>query len=155
MQNYFVLGFVVILISLNGCVSPRGHEGNSKTTGVQQDLVAKEKQIWEAYKHKNAAALSALTRDDSYSVEDANGEIITKAEALADLPHFTIDDYTMKDFQIIPINSGAAILRYSVMVKGSSNGTPFTPHWSIVSSVWVETNGQWKNLLYQETQVQH
>ena len=155
MKNYFALTFFVLATALAGCVSPSEGGGISKTARLGENLVANEKQVWEAYKRKDAAALRELTRDDSYSVEDANGEIITRAEALADLPNFTIDDYSMKDIQVIPINSGAAIVRYSVMVKGSSKGTPFVPHWSIVSSIWVEHNGAWKNLVYQETQIQH
>ncbi len=155
MKNYSVLALCVLAISLAGCVAPSKGSGNSKAVKFEENLIAKEKQVWEAYKSKDAAALRELIREDSYSIEDADGEIATKAQTLADLPNFTIDDYSMKNIQVIPINRGAAIVRYNVMAKGSSKGKAFTPHWSTVSSIWVEQNGKWQNLVYQETQIQH
>jgi len=155
MNLKFVSALIVLVAALTGCMSAPKDGPVSGIGNLDEALIAKEKQVWEAYKRKDAATLRDLLHDTSYAIEDADGEIITKAEALADLPNFTIDDYMMKNVQVIPINRGAAIVRYNVMVKGSSKGKPFTPHWSTASSIWVEHNGKWQNLVYQETQVLH
>lgn len=155
MKIPFVPSLCVLVIALTGCMSASKNQQTSSSAGREEMLVAKEKQVWEAFKKKDAALLNELIHDNSYSIEDADGEIVTKAEALADLPNFTIDDYSMKNIQVIPINHGAAIVRYNMMVKGSSKGKPFTPHWSTVSSVWVDNKGKWQNLVYQETQILH
>ena len=152
------LAFVLLVfVTFIGCVTKSETAKDAKSTPslLETTLIARERQVWEAYKHKDAAAVRDLVSDDSYSVEDADGGVITKAQALQNLPDLAIDDYTMENIRVIPINSSAAVVRYRVKVQGSSHGEPFTPHWSTVSSVWVKRKGKWQNFLYQETQIQH
>lgn len=156
MQKYFVV-VLLALTTFVGCNTPSETAKSAKSAKsvLEATLVQKEKAVWEAYKQRDVEALRALVSDDSYAVEDADGAIITKAEALKNLSDLTITNYTMQNIKVIPVNHGAAIVRYNVMVTGSSKEEKFTPHWSTVSSLWVERNGNWQNLLYQETEVQH
>jgi hypothetical protein len=152
-QKIFLIPLMTFSIFV-GCTTQSDTNRNGKSL-LETILVKKEKDVWEAYKLRDSEALRALVSDDSYSIEDADGSIITQAQALKNLPDLSISDYTMQNFKVIPINSGAAIVRYNVKVSGSSKEEKFTPHWSTVSSVWVKRSGKWQNLLYQETEVQH
>lgn len=155
MQKSVFIGLFVIMIGA-GCVSSKVDQPSGvKSSPFAAALVAKEKSVWDAYQRRDTAALSELISEDSYSVEDADGEIITRAQALRTLPDLVVTEYAMENPEVIRINSTAAVVRYKVKVKGSFKGEAFTPHWARVSSVWVKRNGKWQNFLYQETEIKH
>ena len=118
----------------------------------EESLVAKEKEVWEAFKRKDADALKGLLAEDAYEIDD-EGELSTKAHQISSLADLSITEYMMEEIKVVPINKDAAIVRYKVMAKGSYKGKEFDPHWSRASAVWVNRGGKWQNLLYQETPI--
>lgn len=122
-------------------------------TAWHYELMDKEKEIWDAYKLKDKAALKDLLAEDYYAIEDADGKIMTKTEALQSVAGLDIKTYELTDLSVIEINEGAAIVRYKVRMKGAADKHAFVPHWSMASSVWVKRAGKWLNLMYQETEI--
>lgn len=124
-----------------------------KRNPLHEDLILKEKEVWDAYKFKDAKALGQLMAEDYYAIEDADGEIMSRAEAIRSVSGLELKDYEMKDFAVVEINDGSAIVRYKVKVKGAAYNHAFAPRWSIASSIWVQRAGRWQNLMYQETKI--
>ena len=124
----------------------------ASASSFDESLIAKEKETWEAFKRKDAAALKSLLAEDAYEIDD-EGELSTKAHQISSLADLTITEYMMEDIKVVPINKDAAIVRYKVMAKGSYKGKEFDPNWSFASAVWVNRGGKWQNLLYQETPI--
>lgn len=124
---------------------------SKKKLALQEELIAKEKAVWDAYKQKDAKALGQLLAEDYYAIEDADGETMSKAEALKSMSSLDLKSYEMKNLAVIEINADSAIVRYQVKTHGAADKHEFVPHWSMVSSIWVKRAGKWQNLMYQET----
>jgi hypothetical protein len=124
-----------------------------KISAAHEKLIANEKAVWDAYKQKDAKALGQLLAEDYYAIEDADGEIMSKAQAIQSVRSLELTNYEMKDVAVIPINDGSAIVRYKVKMEGAAFKHAFVPQWSMVSSVWVKRGGKWQNLMYQETKI--
>ncbi|MEO6183486.1 MAG: nuclear transport factor 2 family protein [Verrucomicrobiota bacterium] len=132
--------------------SAKPFEHNAKLKpALEDELITKERQVWEAYRVRDGKALSQLLAEDFYAIEDVDGEIMTKKEALESLSGLDLKNFQMENFKVIKINDGSAIVRYKVKVTGEFKRHPMTSHWSMVSSVWVKRGGKWQNLSYQET----
>ncbi len=117
-----------------------------------KSLIAQEKAVWEAYKSKDAKALSNLLAEDSYEV-DEEGEILNKQEQLQNVKDLTISEYQMKDVQVVVVSPAVVVVRYKVMVKGSYKGEELTPKWGVASSMWVKRDARWVNVVYQQTPI--
>jgi hypothetical protein len=137
--------------SMNKSAKP-GLEKAASAASLEESLIAKEKEVWEAFKRKDASALKGLLADDAYEVDD-EGEISTKAQQIESLNDMNLTRYRMSDLKVVVINKDAAIVRYKVMIEGSYKGEEFVPNWSIASAVWVNRAGKWQNILYQETKI--
>jgi hypothetical protein len=88
--------------------------------------------------------------EDLYIVE-ADGSVINKAQQIDNLSSMEIAVYVMQDEHAVVIGKDATLLRYKVSVTGTVDGEGVTPHWSLVSTIWVRRNGRFQQLLYQET----
>jgi len=159
MKNFYTfLGLILLTLLPVGCVhSPVAETTHStkppKRIAWHDELYAKEKEVWDAYKLKDKATLNALLADDYYAIEDADGEIMTKAEALQDVAGLEIKTYEMTELSIVEVSEGVAIVRYKVRMRGSADHHEFIPHWSRVSSLWRKRAGRWQNVMYQETKI--
>ena len=159
MKKRFALTSAVILVlfALNApdFASAKPFEHNAKAKpAFAEELIAKERQVWEAYRVRDAKALGQLLAEDFYAIEDVDGEIMTKKEALEGLNGLDLKNFQMENFKVFKINEGSAIVRYKVKVTGEAKSHPMTSHWSMVSSVWVKRSGKWQNLSYQETWIE-
>lgn len=125
----------------------------AKKSALHEELIAKEKEVWDAYKRKDAEAVGQLLAEDYYAIEDADGEIMSKMEAILSVRELDLAKYEMQNLAVIEINDSSAIVRYKVKIEGAAHKHAFVPHWSIVSSIWVKRAGEWKNLMYQETKM--
>jgi glyoxylase I family protein len=126
----------------------------SSKGSLDDALVAKEREVWEAFKRKDANALKKLLSDDAYEVDDG-GRIQTKADQIASLTDLTITDYQMDDIKVIRIDPNAAIIRYRVVIKGSYKGEAFDASPSMASAVWARRGNTWQNVVYHETTIKN
>jgi hypothetical protein len=62
-----------------------------------------------------------------------------------------ISDITYSDWRITTIDKDAALLTYSVMVKGKFKGEDVPPGPYYEASAYVNRNGEWLAIYYQET----
>ncbi|HVF89232.1 MAG TPA: nuclear transport factor 2 family protein [Blastocatellia bacterium] len=124
-------------------------EKAGKSAPIEEMLIAKEREVWEAFRKKDASALNRLLSDDSYEIT-ASG-VSTKADQIKTLDEFTIKDFTIEEAKVTMLNSGAAIVRYRLSLTAvSKDGEPKTEV-SYSSAVWAIPKGKWQNVSYQET----
>ena len=155
MKKHFALASFALLILAASALAQGGDKmakPKMGKTSLEQALIAKEKETWEAFKRKDEAAIKGLIADDAYEVDD-DGMVSDKAQQIRELSDLTITDYMMEDAKVVMINKDAAIVRYKVMVKGSYKGKSFDPHWAMASAVWANRGGKWQNVLYHETTI--
>jgi hypothetical protein len=149
------LPFVVItLLALATlCIAQTGATSKSKSkkagSSIDQIIIGKSKETWEAYKSRNIAAMKALTGED-YASNSLTGASNLEQD-IATIDKLTIENYTLDDAKVSMVTKDVAILRYRCDLKGSYDGKPFKPVYA--TEVWVNRGGKWQIISYSETPV--
>lgn len=115
----------------------------------ESDIIAKEKATWDAVKKKDWDAFGAMLASDYVEVLDSG--VHEKAAALTGVKDFDLSEVTYADWKMIPIDKDAAIVTYSATVKAKYKGQDVPPGPYREASAWVNRNGQWLAVYYQET----
>ena len=151
-----------LLIAIAGC-TPQPTVNNNTVANANQpadtkpaaampsesDIIAKEKATWDAVKKKDWDAFGALLASDYIEVLDSG--VHDKAASLEGVKDFDLSEVNYSDWKMIPIDKDAAIITYSVTVKAKYKGedVPAGPYRE--ASAWINRNGQWLAIYYQET----
>jgi len=149
------LPFVVItLLALATlCIAQTGATSKSKSkkagSSVDQIIIGKSKETWEAYKSRNIAAMKALTAGE-YASNAVTGASNLQQD-IATIDKLTIENYSLDDAKVTMVTKDVAILRYRCDLKGSYDGKPFQPVYA--TEVWVNRGGKWQIISYSETPV--
>ena len=128
----------------------KGSEMKSTAGPTEADLSAKEKAGWEAVKAKNWDAFGKLLATDY--VEAMDDGVHDRAATLAAIKDLEISDYTLSDWKMLPIDKDAAIITYTANnVKGTYKGEAFPTGPYHEAAAYVNRNGEWVAIYYQET----
>ena len=111
----------------------------------------KEKEVWEALKHKDKAAAAPLLADDFVGLEDTG--FSTKSEWLKQFDEqYSVDAYAIEDLKLFRPSPTTALLLYKSTCKGTGEWADLCSRPLYISDFWVERNGQWFDLFSQDTQ---
>jgi hypothetical protein len=154
MRRLLPLIVIILLAATTLCIAQTGapSKPESKTMGgnsLDQMIIDRSKQVWEAYKSRNIAAIKALTGDDYSSITQAGPSNLQ--QDIDTIDKLTIESYTLDDPKVSKPTKDVAILRYKCDLKGSFDGKPFRPVYA--TEVWVNRGGKWQIVSYTETQV--
>ena len=122
---------------------------NAQGTDLDQTIIGKSKEVWEAYKSRNVAAIKALTGEDYVAYTQAGPSNLQ--QDIATIEKLKIESYTIDDAKVMKPTKDVAILRYKCDLKGSMDGKPFRPVYA--TEVWVNRGGKWQIVSYSETLV--
>lgn len=122
---------------------------SAQGTDLDRTIIGKSKEVWEAYKSRNVAAIKALTGEDYVSYTQAGPS--TLQQDIDTIAKLTIESYTLDDPKVMKPTKDVAILRYKCDLKGSMDGKPFKPVYA--TEVWVNRGGKWLIVSYSETLV--
>lgn len=103
----------------------------------------------DAFKNGDPAPIKALMTEDHLTVTSWGG-VQTREEALKTLPELKLKEYTPGKMKITVLGPDAALVTYSLAMKGTFKGKEM-PAKSSVSAVWVRKSGKWIEAYYQET----
>ncbi len=115
-------------------------------------LLAKEKSLPEAQKHKDLNFFKDITTDDFLEVA-ADAKVYTKEEMMEGLNSVDLQTYSIYDPKVIPLNGNAAVVTYDAIVQMTIGDEP-APRYQHVSSVWVNQGGKWLLKFQQATAAQ-
>ena len=132
-----------------GTSTNRAAESMSPRALSQAELVEKEKAVWEALKKKDYDGFANMLANDF--VEVGSDGVYDKAGIVRYLKDLEIVDLAFGDWLMIPIDKDAALLIYNVNVNGKFKGEeiPLGPYRA--ASAWVNRDGKWQAIYYQET----
>ncbi len=158
MKKFLVLGSLLLLAAActteptsNSNMTANSNKTETKSTAApsEADMIAKEKSAWDAFKKKDADAFGKLVATDYIEVLDSG--VIDKAAAMAGMKDYDIADVTFSDWKMTPIDKDAALLTYKATLKGKYKGKdiPAGPYYD--ASAYVNRNGEWQAIYYQET----
>jgi hypothetical protein len=159
-----ILALVFLLILAAACATqPSGNKdtaanannankpAETRSTGPasEADIIAKEKAAWDAFRKKDADAFGKMVTPDYLEVTDAG--TMDKATSIAGMKDFDISDVTFADWKMLPVDKDAAIITYTVTLKGTYKGQAVPPGPYREASAYVNRNGEWVAIYYQET----
>jgi hypothetical protein len=113
-------------------------------------LESKVKAEWDAFKNKDKKAYGDLLADDFIAIEDDGQGTRTKNAAVAEAEKSVVSKYYLFAFRVLPLNPNAALVTYELTMEFFP-GAQMRFKRVLVSEVWLQQNGQWKERYYQET----
>ncbi len=118
---------------------------------ILKKLSANETALWNAWKSKDAKPFQMWLSADSVMVGETGvagkGDVTKMMESMP----CDVKSFTLSDWKLSMINSGAALLTYKGAAEGTCGGTAIPTVWA--SSVWVNRGGKWMAFAHQETAV--
>lgn len=109
------------------------------------DLIAKEKQVWDALKRKDYDAFARFLAEDQVEVEPTG--VYDKAGTVSGVKQIDFGDVTLSDFKVVRLSKDAAVVTYLVKGDAPALGAEGGRH----STVWVNRGGKWLAVFHQGT----
>jgi hypothetical protein len=135
----------------NTSASPSASPKAEANTVSADTIIAREKEIWDKIKTKNPDGFSAMLADDFiYVTEDG---VYDRAGTTDGIKQLSPTDISFADWKVVPVDKDAAVVTYTVTMKGTSGGQPMPPGPMRASSVWVNRGGTWTGVFHQDTRV--
>jgi len=109
---------------------------------LAQQLIDYEKALPEAQKKKDVEFYKRTLTEDFVAI-GTDAKVHTRAEILGDLPSIELVEYRPYNIDVIPLNDGAAVVTYDVIIQMAKYDED-TPRYQHISSIWVKQGEQWK-----------
>jgi len=156
-----ILALVSFLVVVAACATEpttnttTSSNANTTTTKpaapTETDMIAKEKAVWDTLKKKDYDAFGNILASDFIEVTD--GGVFDKAGSTGNVKDFNVTDTTFSDWKMLPIDSDAAIITYTLNLKASFKGDDVPPGPYRAAAAWVNRDGKWLGFYYQQTLV--
>jgi hypothetical protein len=141
----------LVLLAVLAVAGPVRAQDQPDIPMLRDQLMALEKESWEAMKTRDRAALRRLTPDDCLQIY-ADGTRYTKSEFIDYVANYRLDHYDIEPtYGLRIIDSNAALLIYRVTSRGRARFTLAETSKVLATSLYVRRNGKWWSVLYQET----
>jgi hypothetical protein len=124
----------------------------SANASLTQLLLDKEKSLPEAEKRKDLDFFNNITTDDFLEVAP-DAKVYSKEEMLEGLNVVDLQNYSIYNAKVLPLNDNAAVVTYDAIVQ-MTIGDERAPRYQHVSSVWVNQGGKWLLKFQQATAAQ-
>src|SRR5262245_44987744 len=153
-----LLVFVCFLVLVAACQpvanentanANKGPETKSSAPPSEAEIIAKEKASWDAFKRKDADAFKKTMASEFVGVGWSGTQDV--AASVAGMKDFELTEATFADWKMTTIDKDAVLLTYSATVKGSYKGKPVPEGPYREASAYVNRNGEWVGIYYQET----
>ena len=115
-------------------------------------LEARERKLWDAFKNKDKATLSGLLDENFRQFEEGQSTFGDKKTEVNAVDEFELISYTLSDFSVKTLGPNSALVTYTAQYEGKS-GAESSKAKSVFAEVWVRAAGEWKDLYMQETYV--
>jgi hypothetical protein len=118
---------------------------------LREELMALEKESWEALKARDRTAMRHLLADDALLIF-SDGARYDKREMLDYVSNYRLDWYEIDPgYALRLISPTVATLVYRATSRGAARLTVTETTRILVTSLYARRDGRWQNVLYQET----
>lgn len=121
--------------------------------GHEQTIMTKERQLWKAFKNKDAKAFGQWIAEDAQDISAPDGRLRTKSEIIQMISEFDVAEYELTDMRVSNVIEDVAIVTYKAKTKGTHMGKPIPDVQYYASTVWVHKNGDWWARFHQESPI--
>ena len=130
-------------------IASAGYSQVEDTTDISKEITAKEKEVLETVKAGDMATFERYLADDFMSISSSG--IADRAKEVENLSGLKLDSYEMSDVKVIEPADGVAMIIYTLNASGEYQNERFSGKY-YTTSTWVESDGEWKNVMYTETE---
>ncbi|HEX8653372.1 MAG TPA: nuclear transport factor 2 family protein [Pyrinomonadaceae bacterium] len=131
--------------NVNAAATPQ-----TAATISEADIIAREKQIWDALKNKDYDGFAAMLADDQLEVFGSG--VNDKATSVNGVKSLVLTDAALSDWKVVVIDKDAAVVTYTASLKGTQNGKPLPTNTERASTAWVNRGGKWLAVYHQGTE---
>lgn len=119
-------------------------------SSLEQTLIDNTKAVPEAQKTKNTEFLKRTLTDDFRAV-GSEGRLHDKEEFVGDASDGQLQDYTVYNLRVLPVDDNAAIVTYDGIIHMPEGDTDIAPRYQHFSDLWVKQGDQWRLRFQQAT----
>jgi hypothetical protein len=120
-------------------------------TAAHDAIIAQEKQVWDAIKNKDFDGFASMLADEQIYVSDDGS--YDKAATLKGVKELALTDVALSDWKVLDLDKEAAVVTYTLNLKGTSGGQQIPAVPVRASTAWMKRNGKWVALYHQDTEV--
>lgn len=146
------VAFAVLLLLMASVATAQEKPQAIKSGIISQQIEAQVRKLWQAFKNKDKATLSALLDDGFRQFEEGLSTFGDKKTEVNAVDEFELISYTLSDFTVKPVAPNAVLVTYIAQYEGKSGGDVSKGH-SVFGEVWIRSGNEWKDLYMQETYV--
>ena len=139
---------IILMIAIVATSVAFGQTKMAEDSKFETQIIALEKQAWEAWKNKNLAFFQTYLTDDALSV-NADG-VFNKAQILEYYGSCEVKSYSLDNFKFRTIEKNSALITFTATQDAVCGGEK-NPSTVRASSVYIKRGGKWLNSFYTET----
>lgn len=141
-----------LLLSFATTAAPQQNSRAIKSGVVPRQLEAQVRKLWEAFKNKDKATLSALLDDGFRQFEEGLTTFGDKKTEVNSVDEFELLSYTLSDFTVKSTAPNTVLVTYIAQYEGKTGGEVSKAK-SVFGEVWIRSGNEWKDLYMQETYI--
>ena len=145
-----LVAVAVLLLSFASAAAAQEKQPAAKP--APPPIEARVRKLWNAYKNKDKATLSAMLDGNFRQFEEGMSTFADKKIQVNSVDEFELLSYTLSDFNVRSIGPNAALVTYIAQYEGKSGGEVSKAK-SAFGEVWTRAGSEWKGLYMQETYV--
>ena len=139
---------MILMIAVAASSVAYGQTKMSKDSKAEAEIIALEKQGWEAWKNKDTAFIQGNMPDDVLVI-NSDG-VSNKSQYLKDVAGCEIKSYSLDNFKLVMLDKNVALLTYTAAQDGMCGGKTI-PSKVRASANYVRRGGKWLWAMYMET----
>jgi uncharacterized protein (TIGR02246 family) len=127
----------------------RGGPSSASANGLEDTLIAREKEVWEAIKKKDLNRFASFLAEDQVYV--SSDGVRSKAETVKSIADASIPEVKLDDWKVMFIDRDAAIVTYRVTATPPACGPEMAAPVARNTTVWAKRGGKWLAVFHQDT----
>lgn len=143
---------VAVLLSFVSAAAAQDKHPAAKSGTATLQIEGRERKLWEAFKNKDKATLSAMLDGGFRQFEEGLSAFGDKKAEVNAVDEFELISYALSDFTIKSLGPNSALVTYMAQYEGKTSGETSKAK-SVFGEVWIRDGAEWKELYMQETYV--
>jgi hypothetical protein len=120
------------------------------STMSESEVIAKEKEAWQAVKTKDFESFRKIMAGDAIYV--SHHGILDPAGTIAETKELELTDLSFTDWKVLPIDKNAVVVTYTAHINGRIKGQPLVSSQVRGSTAWVNREGKWVAIYHQDSE---
>jgi hypothetical protein len=145
-----LVAVAVLLLSFASAAAAQEKQPAAKP--APPPIEARVRKLWDAYKNKDKATLSAMLDGNFRQFEEGMSAFADKKAQVKSVDEFDLLSYMLSDFNVKSVGPNAALVTYIAQYEGKSGGEVSKAK-SAFGELWIRAGSEWKGLYMQETYV--